>query len=326
MPFHVSHSKVKTWRKCRQAYYQKYIRKLRRRVKRRPLQFGSIVHTCLEDYANGGGLAETLARLEKEQGKLFRQEREEYGDILNDVRVILTDYFDFWGEKSLKYVRMRGKSSEFTFEVDIAPGIVLVGKIDNIARTPNDLRWLVEHKSGKNPPTEDHRWRNIQSSIYCKVIELLKLPDIDGTLWDFICSKSPTVPEILKSHKVSTRHISTLPTKIDEWLSEKGLSPKHHVELLAQAEENRPNYFKRVFTPLKPRVVEALWDDFVATAKEMKAQHGNTQEMNIDRHCDWCDYEALCRARLTGGDVKYIEKKDYYVSEKPEDEEPDFEA
>jgi hypothetical protein len=325
--FKVSQSKVKTYRRCHAAYHNKYVEQLRRKLIKRPFKFGRIVHECFEDTANGGEFQDTLDRLEQEEGKLFKQEIEEYGDILDDVRVILTDYFDYWGEKSIRYVRIKGKSSEFVFEVDIAPGIILTGKIDNIGKTPNDLRWLVEHKTGKNMPNEDHRWRNLQSSVYTKVIDMVGLKPVDGTMWDFIRSKPPSAPKILKSGDPSTRDIDSLPTKINEWLAEQGIVDKEaHASLITRAKNNRSHYFARDFSPTKPRVIERLWDDFIDTAVEMKKNHGKVREMNIDRHCEWCEYEALCRAELTGGDVRYLKKKDYYVSEKHDEEEPDFEA
>ena len=35
--------------------------------------------------------------------------------------------------------------------------------------------------------------------------------------------------------------------------------------------------------------------------------------MNIERHCSWCDYEPLCRARLQGNDFDFIKERQYEI-------------
>lgn len=324
--FTVSQSKVGVWRKCRRAYHNKYVERLRRRRIKRPLQFGRIVHTIFEDFANGEEMLDTLNRIKKEEGKKFIEELEEYGDIIDDVRVIITDYFEHWGEDSLKYIRIKGKSAEFTFEYEIAKDIVFQGKIDNLARTPNKLKWLVEHKTGRTIPTEDHRWRSLQSAVYLYVIEKMKIEEVEGTCWDFIRSKAPSTPKILKSGAPSERKCDTLPTKIHEFLEANKLPAAKFQALVDDAEFNRAEYFSRIFTPAKPQLITRLVDDFVETAREMSHLHGSVKAMNITRQCDWCEFEGLCRAELLGQDLEFVKKREYVGREKFEDEEPDFEV
>lgn len=280
----------------------------------------------IESYANADDPFKVLKRIEKEQGPMFRAEREEYGDLLNDIRIIMTEYFAFWDEKSLVYVRMKGKAAEHTFEIEIAPGIFFTGKIDNIGKTPNKLRWLVEHKSARYVPNEDHRWRNLQSVVYVRANDMLGLPPLDGTCWDYIRSKPPTAPEILKSGQMSRRGIDTLPTKVLETLKAEKLNPKDFAPLIKSAENNRRQYFQRIFTPIKKKVADIVFTDFVETAKEMAQEHDQRKERNIDRHCEWCEFEPLCRGELQGLDIDFIRKKEYEKHEKQPEIEPDFEG
>jgi hypothetical protein len=78
-------------------------------------------------------------------------------------------------------------------------------------------------------------------------------------------------------------------------------------------------YFDRVYTPTKKKVVDFLFGEFIETAHEIEELHGKSKRMTIGRHCDWCDYEAICRARLQGSDVDYVIEHDYTT--RPEDEE-----
>lgn len=330
--FRVSHSKVKTWRKCRAAYDYRYRQKLRKKRKSRPLVFGSIVHDMIESFANGLNPFKQLKRLEQSQGQMFRSQAEELGNLIEDVDVIMTEYFEHWepkGPKHIEYIELNGKRSEHTFEVEIAPGIVAEGKIDAFVKTDNKLRWLGEHKSGKNMLSEDHRWRNLQPAIYIRIVDMVGLPAVDGTLWDYIRSKPPSAPQILKNGELSARGLDTLPLKIERTFKELKIKPsKKHQSLLEQAKRNRSTYFQRVFNPVKKDVVDYLFKGFVTTAKEIADLHEtkSASEMNIDFHCNMCDYEPLCRARLQKLDFDFVKKKEYDVGKKFEREEPDFEA
>lgn len=322
--FKVSQSKINLYRRCKRAYHEKYVENRRKIVKSRPLQFGTIIHHLLDCIAEGEELDPVLNQLSKKHGKKFYAEREIYGDIINDVRYIMTDYEEYWEDRPLYFDRINGKRAEHKFEMIIAPGICLTGKIDGIARTPNKLRWMVEHKTFTNMPSDDHRWRNIQSSVYLKVIKSLGWKPVEGTLWNYIRSKSPATPRILKSGKPSKKMGSTLPSKVMDVLkTHKGVSKQDRTLLLKAARESMPDYFKRVFTPVKLNVVDILFEELVYTAQEMKKLHGIAKERSIDRHCEWCDYESLCRAELQSSDVEYVKEKEYTQNVK--DTEIDFE-
>lgn len=314
--FKVSQSKLKTWRRCRYAYHCRYVEKLKKRRKSRPLQFGSMVHEMIEAYANGDDPFERLDLIAATQGKMFREELEEYGNLIEDVRAIMTDYFDYYDERSLLYLRRKGRSSEHSFEVELIDGIILEGKIDAFAKTPNRLVWSVEHKTFSRMPNEDERWRNIQSATYHRVTQMLGWFNIDGIVWDYIRSKAPTMPRVLKDGSLGKRSIDSLPTVMMKFLEDAKLDPKKHKELLVSVRANRANYFKRIFTPTKEDVVDILWKDLQESALEARDLHGKVKARTIDQHCSWCDYEAICRAELTGGDMDFVKEKEYYVDEK----------
>jgi CRISPR/Cas system-associated exonuclease Cas4 (RecB family) len=327
--FFTSNSKTKVWRRCRQAYWYRYVERLRRKQKSRALKFGSVAHELVETLANGGNMMMRLKEIARHEDKLFRSQQEEWGNLVDDMRVIMTEYEDFWEDYDLKYIKLRGKRSEFTFQVEIAPGIVAEGKIDRIAES-DDLRFLVETKTFSQMPNDDHRWRDLQPALYLKVNQMVKLPPIDGVLWDYIRSKPPSFPQILKSGKVSARGLDSLPTRVYEFMKSRGLSAKDkkYAPLLKQVIANRKRYFQRTRNIVKLRVVDALYADFVNTSKEMRELHGQKDATfrNMERHCDWCEFEPLCRAALLGLDEKFLKKKDYEVRDEIEREEPDFEG
>lgn len=316
-PFKVSQSKIKTYKRCHRAYWYKYVEKLTRKRKARPLQFGSIIHDMLEAYANGDDPFLILENVAKTQGKMFLREKELYGDIIEDIRTIMSHYFEYWPEESVTYLRRGMKCAEHEFNVEIAPNIIATGKIDAVIKTPNKLKWLMEHKSFTKLPGEDQRWRNLQSVVYQRIIEMQGWwKDLSGICWNYIGSKPPSKPKILKSGKLSTKSTSTLPGVIEKTILENKLKLRDYRPLIETAEVNQKDYFVRVFTPVNKKVVDNIFAGFIDSAKELAQTHGTKKDMNIDLHCNFCDYEPICRAELTGSDVDFIKQREYIKDEK----------
>lgn len=318
----VSQSKAKTWRTCHKQHDYKYNQRLRKKRVKRPFMFGRVVHEMIEAHANGDDPFEKLDAIDIHSGAMFRREREEYGDILEDIRVIMTEYFEHYPDDArdaLIYSRRKGRSAEFPFEIELENGIVFKGKIDGVGRAKR-MRWLVEHKTFKREPSEDDRWRSVQSAVYIRAIQLNGWwNDIEGTLWDYVSSKPPGVPSILKNGEISRRHLITLPTRLRAFIRAQGKDPKKYKDLIANAEHNRSSYFIRAYSPMRREVVDQTWEDFVETAREI-AEHGQTrrgQIRNVGQHCKWCDFADLCKAEVLGLDGDFLRKKDYTIE--PED-------
>lgn len=323
--FKVSQSKIKLWRRCHHAYHLKHVEKLRKKVVARPLVFGRLVHEMFEKIADGDDPMEVLDNIDVSQLKLFRKEKELYGNLIEDVRVIMSEYIEHHKGDPLRYLRINGKRAEHEFEVPISNRIILTGKVDGVVKRQG-LTLLLEHKTFNRMPSEDDRWRNVQSSTYLTVAERLGWPELDGTLWDYIHSKPPTRPQILKDGKLSMRAINTLPSVVREVMREHGLDATQYGQLVTMAERNRRNYFVRHVSPVKESVCKELFADLVSTARDIEAAHGEKKDRNIDRHCAYCDYEPLCRAALQGHDVDFIKQKDYVKNAKDNEREPTAEV
>jgi hypothetical protein len=319
--FVISQSKIKTWRKCNYAAHLRYVEKLKRKLIKRPLKFGTIVHTLLEEHYKGGDWQQKLSDIEVEERMLFSSQRDEYGDIIEDIHDIMTEYFLYYKNDNVTFITVNGIKAEHKFEIEIAKGIIATGKVDGFARTKNKLQWLVEHKTFNRMMSEDHRWRNLQSSVYIRISEEAGFPEVDGVLWDNVYSKAPATPDILKSGKISERQILSLPTRVKAVLEREGFKLKDYKMLMESAERNRSTYFTRQFNPMKPKVVNMLFRDFVESAKDMAENLGRRKVKSIDTHCDWCDYEGICRTELTGGDVDYVKEKEYYIANQDQDRE-----
>ena len=316
----VSQSKVKNRRHCSQAFWFKYVENLIRNKVKRPFQFGRMVHEMLEADANKKDPFKLLKKMGHDNKKLFAAEREMYGEIVEDVGDIMTEYFEHWKGDPLRFIKRGGKNAEHAFELDIGDQITVTGKIDSLVRTRNKLKWISDHKTFKQAWNDDHRWRDIQSCIYIRVADTLGMLTADGMLWNYIKSKAPTRPMMLKAGTLSTKNIDSLPSVVLKTIKQHGLKAKDYPDLIDNAEHNRSTYFMRDYTPRNDEVIDSIWNDFLSTAQDIADNPKPTPVKNIGRHCDWCDFEPLCRAELTGGDVDFLKEREYHVSEEgPED-------
>lgn len=316
----VSQSKAKAWRTCRRQFNYKYIEGLRPLKRKRPLMFGSIVHMMLEADANGDDPFEKLDQIDLTNMKLFREEREMYGEIIEDIRVLMTDYFDYWGPKHPKYIsysRRKGRSAEHEFNIEIAPGVKFKGKIDAVGKS-RGMRWVIEHKTFKRMPNEDFRWKAVQSGVYIRAIEINGWwNDLEGTVWDYLGNRPADVPNILLNGKVSEAKLNSLPSRVKAFLATQKATPKDYPKLWSNVLENRDNYYARIYTPLNRAVVDDTWSDFVSTAEEIRDWGPLRKQRTVGQHCSWCDYEKLCRGEVTGLDLDFLKEREYTLE--PED-------
>ena len=278
--------------------------------------FGTIVHNIAEADFERKDWREVLDKIELDNKKLFRKEIEMYGNIIADIRDIMTDYFEYWKRVGdVKPIKHGGRRSEHEFRIELDDGLWFTGKIDAVVKAKG-MRWLMEHKTFNRMPSEDDRWRSVQAAVYFRALEEMGFERIDGVLWDYVSSKAPNVPgELTPTGKVSQRAIDSVPSRIRRWLKEEGKKKSEFPKLLKDAEDNLRNRFIRIFSPIKPRIVDNIWNDFVDTAKEIQDFHGKKKDQNIGRHCSWCDYQPLCKAEATGSDIEWIIERDYQLED-----------
>lgn len=320
--YKVSHSKVKTWRKCHKCYDYKYNQKLEPRRKARPLVFGSVIHEMIEANANNKKPSSILKKYRSETKNMFSVEVDEYLKVIDDAEALMEHYFKFYEDDGLEFMEINGKLAEHEFEVPLTKDILLKGKIDAFMRDKKKKRiWLTEHKSHKEIPGEDVRWRDIQTATYYEVTPKLGIKQVDGILWDYVRSKPPSIPELLKKGGLSKAKIDTLPSVYLDAIKEHNLNPKDYKEILKSLEGREETYFKRVFMPISSKLTGQLMKETIATAQEMAERGEDDCTRNISRDCSWCSYEKLCRAELFGLDADFIRKKEFTIKKEETKEE-----
>lgn len=311
--FKTSQSKARTWRTCHQQFWYRHVLGLQRRRRPRPFAFGTIVHKMKENVAAEKDPFEVLRKLPAKDIQLFREEREVYGDIVMDIQYIFAAYMYYWQKEPLVYVPHKKRLTEHPFELEYKD-LLIKGTIDAVTRH-RKMDWLTEHKNHKVIPNADERWRSMQSVVYIRVAQMLGWWKIEGTCWDYIRTKSPTRPQLLKSGEVSERALDSLPNVVVDTLKSFGKNPVHYKPLLDTQRLNLTTWFQRVYTPIKKQALDRIWSDFISTSQEMSnANLDKPQVRTIGRHCSWCEFEPLCRTYLEGGDEEFVRDREYEPS------------
>lgn len=308
----ISHSRVQTYLSCPYAHYLRYVERIIKKGKTRPLSFGSDFHKLLELRSNKRKVKSELRQIKENYYDLDPASQTELGeDYINDLKDIFTDYM-----KVYKGTPMPSRT-EIKFEIPIGKylGEVVAfnGVVDEIYESEDGLI-IGEHKTFSRKPDLVTVVMNTQKCLYAKAVQLLTGDLPHGVMWDYIKSSPAQEPVWLEN---SCRFSEAKSNNITQYSWERSCK-KHGIEdadVINKGKElygeNIHNFFFRYTEDYIPQMVEQIFQGFKFTARDI-LNHG---EKNKTRHtgpnCSWCEYKDICYVELTGGDASYTRKKDY---------------
>jgi len=307
----VSHSKIKLWRRCHKAFEYKYIQRLEKKAKPAPLLKGVILHELLNARANPNNpklaIKKAIEQIETDYRKLILSQKEEYGDLIPEMVAIFNAYQREYAEEKLKYV-----SSEELVTADLAPGIRFIGYIDKIARDEHDLLHVMDHKSSRSLPNEEQRFSDLQLLMYVWLRGQQKAEPASGVIWDYLRTKVPTKPQLLKDGSLSQKAIETDYATFMAAIVEYKLDPADYQAKLDELSKQASPFFQRVRLPRPPdSMIRQVVDDARQSAKELLKLGGTLTDRNMTKDCSWCQFYLLCHAELRGQDANYVRKANY---------------
>lgn len=319
--FVVSWSRLKTWRRCHKQYQYKYVEKLARRKPKLPLIRGSILGEMINMHAIKGGRKtpeDVLMKYHRQYRKLFREEKEMYGDIIGECRRIFEGYARAYKDDPLQMVR-----TEALVTVDLGSDIRFIGYVDKIAKDKRGLLWVLDHKTHKAIPNEDARFQDLQLVFYVWAWnEQYPNEAVSGIIWDYLRTKPPAIPELLKNGELSQRaNIDTDYVTYLRAIKDNKLDPDDYADILKQIKRREGGFFRRVQLPHpSTKMIEQIVKEAKDTAIEMRNLGGVLVDRNMTRDCPHdCDMFEICQAELRGLDANFIRKAHYKI--KPEAEE-----
>lgn len=327
-----THSMLKTFKACPQQAYYKYVLRLKPKVLGRPLRFGTWMHSLLEAHYKGEDWKEKHKQLTNEFSKLFDEEKEAIGDLPRDCYYTMLSYLWHYKDDPWKVHEV-----EFTLEVELPDGAIYRGRIDMLVENQYGL-WIVDHKNHKTLPDLDYRILDAQSALYIWAALKSGIP-VQGHIWNYIRSKAPSTPELLKSGtRLSKRKCdSDFPTYYRA-IKHYGLDPADYAAELrrlkaqryAAGEMQTSSFFRRDILEKSPGMLKRVATEAFMTHKRMRAYHWDRVdaiERNVGNQCKWmCSYRDICTMELFGGNAKPLIRQkyevgdpmDYYYDDKPE--------
>ena len=297
-----SYSRVSCYLSCPYKHYLRYVERVKKAAKSRPLYFGTDFHKLLELRGDKKALKAQLKQIEEQFYELPANWQSELGDNYpDDLKTIFQDYMHQWKGTPIP------DETEHSFEVKIDKGINFIGIIDELYREDDSII-IGEHKTFNLPPNMNTLVMNAQKSLYCKASQLIwgKLPT--KVRWDYIKSSPAKYPVWLeKSGRFSTATSKDITPR--SWAR---ACKEHNIddpEILKQGNQyagNESNFFFRVEQDVYPEMVDNVFEGFVYTCKDIVKQGDTNKTKNLTKDCSWCEYRDICMAEMSGGDREYV--------------------
>lgn len=324
----ITHSMLKTFKRCPKQAEFKYAQRLKPRLLGSPLKRGVWIHSLLEAYHMGEDWEKVHRKYIHEFQALFEEEQEMYGDLPSDIHKVITSYI--WHYQKDPWIF---HEVEKTLEAKLPNGVLYRGKVDAIVETQFGL-FLVDHKSHKTLPNLDFRIKDPQSALYLWAAWENGIP-VQGFIWNYIKWKPPTVPQLLKDctrlYRVAVD--TDYPTYVKAIKKYKAEYPdkfkitldyKNKAEYLKrqQYEFGHPqtsSFFRRDILEKSKAQVERVVKENAYVAEVMNSYPFNDSEIVgriVDRSCSYsCSYADLCAVDLIGGDTARMIRQNYIVGD-----------
>lgn len=323
----VSFSRIKLYRRCHYAHHLKYNENLARKRRAIPLLRGQIIGEMLDARAMPilkQDPYKILKKYQKQYDRLFLEEKEKFGDVPGDIKRLFEGYERKYAHEELEYL-----SHEEFIAIDLVKDIRFIGYIDKRVKDEKTGRhFLMDHKSHKNIPNEDQRFSDLQKVFYVWAWnETNSTRQVSGFIWDYIRTKAPTVPELLKDGKALSQR-ANMDTDYWTYLAEikkHRFDIKPYMETLQRLKKQADKTYIRITNPSPAKVlIDTVLADLKSTAVEIHSS--KLKDRNLTRMCPSdCDFYNLCRAEICGHDAAYVRKAEYEEREPNEHEEAEEE-
>lgn len=325
-PMVVTHSLIKAFLQCPRVALYKYHDLLKPRMKdSQPLERGSWFHELLEaKYKLQGGIdTDTVTEVHEakcdEYGSLMDEEKEKLGDLPHEMRRLFNSYQWYYR----KDVGWTIHEVEMKVEAELPNGMQYQGKVDMIIEDEFGL-WAVDHKTHKQLPGADYRYRDKQSILYIWALRQCGIP-ITGFIWNYVV---PTAPAPLK-FKVrgglyARQPLTDYPTAL-RGIKQLGLDPTSDPEVLSILQDlkkvryhpDEPQIspvFRRDRLEKHDDMIERTLLEFTHSADRFRDyawENRDAVERVNDRSCNWCSFRHLCIAELIGTNADNVRRQMY---------------
>jgi hypothetical protein len=286
-----TYSQWSQFRNCRKLCYWRYEENLVPLAEPKPLHFGRVIHSALEQWHSTGEILKALAPATAAWANV----PEQHHDLLN-ANAMMIAYAQHYATEPFNVVHL-----ERTFDGEIrnpktgakSKSFSLAGRYDGLVKQGNDL-WLLEHKTASTISGEylERLWTDFQITLYAYYVEQTMGLKVAGVIYN-ILSKTR-----LQYREKDTDEIYM--ARLAEWYAEPG---RFHRETILISRDR--------FDVLRAE----LWE---LTQAYLDCKRRGAWYQNTDYCWHWgrpCSYFPLCRAN---GDENV--KQNFYTRQEPHSE------
>lgn len=316
MTTRISQSRLKDWRACHKKHDYKWNQHLKRRMPSKPLMTGTMIHDMLDAYAKKGIKAamKVWKQHEATLKKFVQEDPETYEGLAEKVLGIFNNYIEYYEGDELTF-----EESEFEIVIDLGENMELVVHIDKVVTDEQKRLWILDHKGHKSIPGADDRMSDIQLVFYPWAWNR-KFPkrQATGIIWDYLRTKVPVVPEMLKNGELSQR--KNMDTTYDVYLKaikDNKLDETNYTGMLEMLKGQANSFFERVSLPIaNDHQLQVVIEDLMTTSREIRDHGKELKDRNLNTWtCRGCMFKDLCLAELKGLDSNFIRKSKFIVED-----------
>lgn len=192
-------SMMKTFLSCPREAYYKYHLGLSPKSHSLPLERGKWFHTLTEHFYLGTDFTEDHEAMTKRFNRLPDENKEDLGDLPNDVMSLFKAYKWHYGDPQYKAYDWKVHEVEMKLEAEMPNGHIFRGKFDMLVEDDFGL-WLVDHKTHKKFPNWEYRMLDVQSPMYIWLCRQNGIP-VSGFKWNYVRTDGMSQPKVLKNGK-----------------------------------------------------------------------------------------------------------------------------
>jgi DNA helicase-2/ATP-dependent DNA helicase PcrA len=209
---HLSSTKIDTYNSCPLKYRLKYVDKVPERKTRATGEFGSIMHSILEEFHGLESANQTEQTLFDLLEKHWREDSFEYRQRGEEFRKqgeeLLSDYFRFVKENPPNVI---GREKSFAYTMDEI-NVKISGKIDRIDDNGDSLG-IVDYKTSRKKEKAD---KNIQMALYTEALLNDAVQGISGIPGEASLHFLRFGEDPLSSHEFSDEELEVYRDKISD--------------------------------------------------------------------------------------------------------------
>lgn len=325
----VTHSMLKSFRRCPRQFYYKYVQRLKPKMdKSRPLKMGTWMHSLLEEYYAGRDWKAKHSELCGQYSNLFDEEKDALGNLPADCLRLMRSYLWHYGaNKDDPFHGWEVEKVEWTLEHPLGVGdAILRGRVDLGIRDRYGF-WLVDHKNMKSFPDFTFRLLDGQSALYLWLAREYGL-EVEGFLWNYLRTKAPSIPSVLKDgERLSRAKCDTDYPTLVRTIKAAELDPAPYRDWLNILKGDRweedkvqtSHFFHRITMEKDDDMLDRVWAEAAHTYERMRAydwEAVDAVERVPDKSCSWmCSFTDICGAELFNGDATFLRRQRYQIGD-----------